>query len=149
MKESPTDEEVLAAFPRLPINEDNVEHYRGRLQRRLLLNRCGSCGHWHNPPRPVCPRCWSAEVRPEQVSGRGVIDLLTVLHIGSAVPDVDYEAGYPLAAIALVEQPGLRFTASITEVGSGGIRIGMPVELAWAEREGAPLPVFRPAQVTA
>ena len=42
----PTDQQVLDTFPRDPIDHDNKEHYRSRLQHRLLINRCTDCGHW-------------------------------------------------------------------------------------------------------
>jgi hypothetical protein len=70
-----TDEELLARLPDLRVDHDNKELYRGWLQRELRLNRCGGCGTWHHPPRPVCPSCWSTEVVPTRVSGRGRVPL--------------------------------------------------------------------------
>lgn len=135
-------EDVLSAFPHSPIDQDNVGHYRGRMQRRLLIKRCQNCREWHQPPRSLCPSCWSTEVEFEEVQGRGIVDLATVLHHGARIEGIDYATGYPLAAVALDEQQGLRFTASTVDRGRGLPRIGDLVELVWVERGGVPVPAF-------
>jgi hypothetical protein len=38
--DEPPDEEVFDRFPNVYFNADNFEHYRGRLERRLLIKRC-------------------------------------------------------------------------------------------------------------
>jgi uncharacterized OB-fold protein len=65
-----------------------------------------------------------------------------VLHL-TAQAGLDDGAGYPLAAVDLEEQPGLRVTAPLVDVDHP--RIGDAVELTWIERGGAPVPAFRPA----
>jgi uncharacterized OB-fold protein len=141
---TPSDVEVLEAFPTAPIDQDNVDHYRGRLQRRLLVNRCRDCGLWHQPPKPVCPRCWSSQVEATEVSGRGKVALVTVLHVGTPTVGVDYVAGYPVVAVELEEQAGLRYVAGIVGCTKDDLYIGMPVELTWIERAGEPTPAFQP-----
>lgn len=83
---------------------------------------------------------------PTEVSGRGTIHLLIWLHQGPPAPNVDYNISpYPVATIELIEQPGLRFTSTIVSESSEAPYIGMPVELSWIDRNGAPFPVFRPS----
>jgi uncharacterized OB-fold protein len=92
----------------------------------------------------MCPACWSWNVVPTAVSGRGTIFLLILLHQGPPAPGVDYGAGpYPVAAVDLVEQPGLRITSTIVDTPPHEIAIGQPVELTWIERNGLPFPAFR------
>ncbi|HSS11665.1 MAG TPA: OB-fold domain-containing protein, partial [Acidimicrobiales bacterium] len=93
--------------------------------------------------RPVCPRCWSDRVEATEVSGRGTIDLLTVVYLGTPTPGVDYVAGYPVAGVELVEQRGLRYVAGVVDCAKEDVSIGLPVELTWIERDGAPTPAFR------
>jgi uncharacterized OB-fold protein len=141
-----TDAELVDRFPRLRVDHDNKEFYRGWLEQRLLINRCAACGNWHHPPKPVCPRCWSGDIHPTEVSGRGTIHLLMLLHQGPPAPGVDYSVGpHPVATVELAEQTALRLTTTIIDCPVDDITIGMPVELAWIERDGAPFPVFRPA----
>jgi uncharacterized OB-fold protein len=138
------DEALVALFPGEPVSHDSAAHYRGRAAQRLLVNRCAACGHWHHPPRPLCPACHSWDVVATEVSGRGTIHLMTRLRQGAPASGVDYTGGYPVVAVELEEQPGLRFTSTL--IGEGDI--GTMVRLAWRRRGRAPLPVFEPTPAT-
>ena len=140
------DEQVLARFPKERIDPDNVGFYRGLLEGELRLNRCRDCGEWHMPQRAVCPRCWSENVVATPVSGRGTVHLLIFLHTGAPIPGVDYAAGHPVATIELAEQKGLRFTATLVNCVRSEMKIGLPVELTFIERDGRPAPAFQPAR---
>jgi uncharacterized OB-fold protein len=85
-------------------------------------------------------------VSPVPVSGRGTVHLLTFLHQGPPVPGLDYAGGFPLAAIELAEQPGLRVEATVVDCPRDQLRVGLAVELTWIDRDGAPWPAFRPAE---
>jgi uncharacterized OB-fold protein len=78
------------------------------------------------------------------VSGKGDIFLLIGLYQGPPAPDVDYSKKYPVAAVQLIEQPGLRYASTVINIAAEDLRIGMPVELTWIQRYGAPFPVFQP-----
>ncbi len=138
----PGDAELLDRIPGLPITNDNVAHYRGYFERRLLINRCELCGHRHHPPRLICPNCWSDRINPTEVSGSGVIYLLMWLHQGPEAPGVTYDPPHPVVTVELDEQPGLRFSSTVVNASSSEIRIGRRVRLAWIERAGVPWPVF-------
>jgi uncharacterized protein len=143
MTDATTDDELVRLFPGHPLDHDNAAHYRGRLERRLLLNRCAGCALWHHPPQPICPSCWSFDVMPTPVSGNGTIHLVIFLHQGPPAPGVDYTTPYPVVAVELDEQPGLRFTSTVVGAPNDTISIGRRVTLDWIERSSAPLPVFR------
>jgi uncharacterized protein len=138
-----TDEELVACFPGRQLDHDNKAFYRAWLDRRLLINRCGGCGAWHHPPKPVCPRCWSTDVRPTPVTGRGTIFMFVLLHQGPPAEGVDYSTPYPVVTVELDEQEGLRLTSTVVAAANHEIRIGRRVELEWIERAGAPMPAFR------
>jgi uncharacterized protein len=138
-----SDETVLERFPGVRLDHLNKQYYSGLLRRKLLAGRCQACGRWHTPLRPICPSCWSSEVGPEPVSGRGTVHLLTFLHQGP--PGADYSGGFPLAAIELAEQAGLRVEATVVDCPRDRLRVGLEVELTWLGRAGAPWPAFRPA----
>lgn len=138
------DAALLRRFAAHGVTRDSAAHFRGRLDRRLLIHRCADCGHWHHPPRPMCPRCWSWAITPTEVSGRGTIHLLMLLHQGPPVPGVDYTGGHPVVTVELEEQPALRFTATVTaDFPRDRLTIGTPVELDWTDRDGTPTPAFR------
>lgn len=143
-----TDDELVQRFPGEPITHDNADHYRGRLNRQLLMNRCKDCGQWHAPAGPVCPECWSFNVEATSVTGDGTVYMAIFLHQGPPAPGVDYTVPYPVVTVELDEQPGLRFTSTVVGADNDAIRIGERVRLNWIERSGAPLPVFELAGAT-
>jgi uncharacterized OB-fold protein len=148
MTDAIADDELVARFPGHPLDHDSAAHYRGRLEHRLLLNRCGACGTWHHPPKPVCPACWSTGVAPTEVTGSGVVHLALFLHQGPPADSVDYSTPYPVVTVELDEQPGLRFTSTVVGARNEAITIGRRVVLDWVDRGGSPLPVFRLAEGT-
>lgn len=139
-----TDDALVAAYAPLVVDRDTVGFYRAWLARELRLHRCRDCRRWHHPPRPMCPRCWSWNVEPTPVSGRGTIHLLMLLYQGPAAPGIDYARGpYPVATVELAEQPGLRFTSTVVDDDPRALAVGQRVELTWLERNGVPFPAFR------
>jgi uncharacterized OB-fold protein len=140
--DAPSDEELVGYFPGEPITRDNAAHYRGRLRRELLMNRCEQCQYWHAPAKPVCPHCWSNGVTATPVAGTGTIFLVTFLHRGPAAPGVDYSTPYPVVTVELDEQSGLRFTSTVVDADPAEITIGSGVQLAWRTKDLAPMPVF-------
>jgi uncharacterized OB-fold protein len=141
-----SDEQVLQTYAEVRLDHRNKEFYRALLDRRLVAARCGDCGSWHTPIRSLCPECWSTSVEVAPVAGRGRIHLLIQLHQGPPARDVDYSTPWPLAAVELDEQPGLRFVGTVVDCPRDQLRVGLPVELTWIERDGAPWYAFRPAQ---
>jgi uncharacterized OB-fold protein len=143
---APTDDEVLAAYPQVRLDHLNKHFYGGLLRHELILGRCVSCGTWQTPLRPLCAHCWSCDVVPTPVSGRGSVFLLTLLHQGPPLPGVDYSTPWPLAAVELQEQQGLRLAATLVGCAPGQARVGLAVEVVWIERDGAPWYAFRPTE---
>lgn len=140
-----TDSELVERFGDVVITEDNKAFYAGWLNHELVLNRCADCRTWHAPPGPVCPECWSSALVPTPVSGKGTVYLLIWLRQGPPADGVDYATPHPVATVELDEQPGLRYTSTVTGVAPGELAIGDRVDLAWTVRAGAPYPVFVPA----
>jgi hypothetical protein len=137
-----SDEELMDALPGVRVDHDNAAHFRGVLERRLLINRCDDCGTWHHPPRSVCPRCWSRSVTPTEVSGRGTIAMLTFLHQRPRRSGDGVEP-YPVVSVDLAEQTGLRVAATIVDAHRDDIVLDAAVDLAWIERDGHPVAAFR------
>jgi uncharacterized protein len=141
---APDDEDLLCRYPDVRLDHDNKEYYRGLQARELRLNRCVNCGHWHGPPlRAMCPACWSFEIAPTPVSGTGRVALVTRLHQGRALEGVSYDPPYPLVAVELTEQLGLRVSGTVRSGSDTDIVVGLAVQLAWEDRNGNPYPIFR------
>ena len=144
-EQCPGDDEVFSHFHDVQIDRDNIEHYRGLMAGRLLINRCQDCGQWIYPHRPMCPQCLSWNVVPTQVSGRGTLYMFTLLQ-QSRDPDCPLLEPMQVAAIELAEQPGLRYLSQVVDCPEEALRHDMPVELAWVEHAGRRWPAFRPVR---
>jgi uncharacterized OB-fold protein len=140
-----TDREVFDRFPNVAINRDNLEHYRALAAGRLLINRCQHCGYWIYPHRPLCPECFSWDVAPTQVSGRGRVFTFTLLQ---QLRDPNAFIAEPVvtAAVELEEQAGLRYLARIVNCPVEALALDMPVSLTWIEEGGGLWPAFEPAE---
>lgn len=79
--------------------------------RRLVLQRCRSCGTSRLPPGLVCRTCASTEAEWAEVCGRGVLYSVTVVYRTPIAAFRD-EVPYALGLIDLDE--GLRLMARVT-----------------------------------
>ena len=142
-----SDAELLELFAGHGVYRDNAAQYCGRLDGQLLISRCADCDRYHQPPRPMCPSCWSFDVVPTPVSGRGTIFLLMHLNAGPPADGVDYRnGGHPVVVVELEEQEHLRVTGTVHGFDSNGPNIGDAVELDFLDRGGVPIVAFRPSR---
>jgi uncharacterized OB-fold protein len=135
-----------ATFPPLPRPNPMTQFFwDGCKARRLMILRCRPCGHFVHYPRPICNKCLSTELAPQEVSGRASLYAYT-LTMQAFHPYYVDKLPYMLAVVELEEQPGLRITTNIVDVEEAALKTGMPVRLVW--REIAPdlvLPMFTKA----
>ncbi len=113
-------------------------------EHRLVVQRCAECGLYIHWPRPLCPRCQSDHLDAAPVSGKGKVYTFTVVH-HMFHPGFADDMPYSLALVELDEQPGLRILANVVACENDDLRIGMPVEVTFEERDGLTVPQFRPA----
>ncbi len=135
--------------PRLPIPAllPDTEHFwRACHDGRLEINRCQSCRWYIHPPRPVCPRCHSRDVKPRQLSGEGVVFSYTVNYQPWIA---NMQVPFVIALVELVEQKDLRLTTNLINCPVEAVRIGMPVRVVFRQVSGeVGLPLFEPAPQT-
>src|SRR5262249_36000931 len=139
------DREWAGRFRWVGTARDTADFYGGWLEHERRITRCADCGRWQHPPRPMCPACWSWNMVPTPVSGRGTVHLLIRLHQGPPLDGVDYAASpHPVVVVELDEQPALRITSTIVNCAPERVEIGMPVQVAWIDRDSIPFPAFEP-----
>ena len=136
-----SDQEVFDAFPDVYLTYDNIEHFRGLLQHRLMINRCAECGFWIYPLRPLCPECWSRDVRATEVSGDGVLYYQTTLLEGRRIDGFEYP--HLVGGVELAEQKGMRYLAPIVGVTGDAVE-DTPVRLVWLDTTAGPVAGFTP-----
>ncbi len=121
---------------------ETAAYWEGCRQGKLLIQRCGSCGHYQFYPRILCTDCMSPQVEWIQASGRGkVVSFTIVRHAISEAYAADVP--YVIALIQLDEGPTMM--SNVIQSDPERMMIGMPVEVvfeAWSEE--ITVPKFRP-----
>jgi uncharacterized OB-fold protein len=136
-----TSETSVAAGIRRPapvLNEDNAAFWQECREHRLTAQACGHCARLRHPPRPMCPHCGSTEVIQRRLSGGGTVYSYAVLHHPQA-PQFDY----PVTAALIELDEGVRLLSNLVGVAPADLRIGLPVQVEFAETvDGWAVPVF-------
>lgn len=129
------------ARPAPTVTDDSAVFWDAASEGRLVAQRCGSCGALRHPPRPMCPRCRSLAVEVVDLRGTGTVYSYAILHHPQH-PAFDY----PVQAVLVDLDEGVRVVSNITDVAKDDLRIGMRVQVHFvAVGDGAQIPVFRPA----
>lgn len=117
-------------------------------EHRLVVQRCDDCTRFTYPPRLQCTHCGSDAVTFTEVSGRATLHSFAVLrqafHIGflSSLPLV-------LATVTIDEDPDAILVTNVVGTALEDLRIGMPLEVDYEDREGGTVPLFRAARTGA
>ncbi|MDZ7676702.1 MAG: Zn-ribbon domain-containing OB-fold protein [Acidimicrobiales bacterium] len=121
-----------------PVSEP---YWRAAGRHELVIQRCGSCDEPVHYPRPTCPCCGHRELHWERASGRGRVHTFTVARRPTHAAFTD-RTPYVIAIVKLDEGP--RLTTNIVDCDPDSVHVGMGVEVAFEDRDGRTLPVFRP-----
>jgi uncharacterized OB-fold protein len=120
----------------LLVDYDSQDYWDGCARNELLIMRCTECGFWIHYPRTICPKCWSAAVRPAQVSGLATLFSFVLYHEPGGI--------YPLTLAELVEQKRLRIPSTVVNCELDDLTLGMPLQLTWISYKGLSVPAFEP-----
>ncbi len=123
------------------VTPENEHFWQGGEYGELRFLRCTSCGHWIHPPAPICPVDLSKDLEVAAASGDAVVHTYTVNH-HPWIPGFD--PPYVVAIVELPEQVGLRLTTNLVGIEPDEVEVGMPVRVAFEEREDVWLPLFEP-----
>ena len=129
----------------LPVPTPETRRYWEAARRHQLeLPRCRRCGHPFFYPRASCPRCLSGDLEWVAASGRGTLHTFTVVYRGARAFPLG--TPYVIAIVELAEGPRLMTNLVDVEPDPARLRIGMPVEVVFADVSAdVALPRFRPA----
>jgi uncharacterized OB-fold protein len=111
------------------IDETNRPFWDALKERRFLVPRCESCGHFNWPPYPACRSCLGEAQEWTEVSGNGTLFSFTVVHRGLGAFSEDVP--YVIALVELDERP--RSLVVMGNVDHEGIdlEVGMPMEVSY------------------
>lgn len=114
-------------------------------ERRFQLPRCGSCGTWAFPPRPLCATC-SGTTTWQALSGRASLCSYVIHHRPAPGWEPD-EVPYVIALVTLEE--GVRLLGNLVGVPADPdhLPLDLPLEIDFAARGDQLVPVWRPVGV--
>jgi uncharacterized protein len=127
--------------PLPPITSDTTQWWEATREKRLMVQRCRTCGHHQHYPRMLCLGCHGSDLALVEVSGRGTVWSFSVVHRS---PDAEtFPPPYIVALVRLHEGPVL--TTNLVDVGPDTVACDQPVQLRWhALDDGRHLPMFTP-----
>lgn len=129
----------------LPVlNDANGPYWESARERRLRLPQCSKCSRYFYPLTPRCPSCLSAELRWQEVSGRGTLVTWNVMHqvYDKAFADL---APYVVGVVQLAEGP--KVISNIVDCDPAVLRTGLPLQLSYLEvNDEVTLPVYYPTE---
>jgi uncharacterized OB-fold protein len=126
--------------PRPRLDDENRAFWTGGAHDRLYITKCGSCGEFTHPPKPLCRHCLSEDIAPEAVAGTGVIDTLTVNYQAWA-PGL--EVPLVIARVKLDGVPGVYLTTNIIGCPVEEVAIGDRVRVTFEQQGEIFYPLFR------
>jgi uncharacterized protein len=113
-------------------------------ERRLVVQRCTTCGHHQHYPRPVCLACAGTELGFVDAAGTGRVHAFTVVH---RAPTPEFEPPYVVALVRLDE--GVTLLTNVIDCAPDDMRAEERVTVDWQPlHDGRHLPVFRPLRDT-
>lgn len=133
----------MATKPIPRADEVSAFHWEAAAAGRLDVQRCRACRQRMFPPEVACTSCRSEDVGPETVSGRGRVYSFTVVR-QMFDPAWQEDVPYVVGLVELDDDPSVRVLTNVVDVDPESVVVGMPVELAFEERQGIRLPQFRP-----
>jgi uncharacterized protein len=117
--------------------------WEGAARGKLLVQKCGRCHRHQYPPTVCCERCQSRDLDVVEVSGRGSLYAMTVMH-QAFLPDFAEDVPYTIALVDLDDAPGARLLTNIVECGGRSLAAGDPVQVVFEQRGEIAVPQFRP-----
>ena len=140
--------EVIENLPwdRGPLDPGPIdrEYFQAAAQGRLIIQKCGSCGHTQFPPKALCVSCGNV---PDwiEASGKGNVYTFTIVRRHGVEPFSNL-APFVLAMIDIPE--GARFMGNVTDADIDNFHVGLDVEAyALKINEELALPLWRPAEI--
>ncbi|MBW8785685.1 MAG: OB-fold domain-containing protein [Novosphingobium sp.] len=125
--------------PRPRLDADNRAFWTGGAEGKLNIHKCGECGQYTHPPKPLCRHCHSENVASEAVAGTGAVDTYTINH-QQWMPGL--EVPFVIARVRLDGVPGVILTTNIVNCAVDEVAFDDPVRVVFEEQDGIWFPLF-------
>lgn len=120
----------------------DLPHWEGAREGRLVLQRCEGCGLVRHPPGPVCSRCGSSAAAWTEVAPGGSLVAHVVFHKAYS-PELEDDLPYAVGLVRLDAGPAMvtRLLGRESSAWSAGARVQATFDVAVGEWR---LPCFGP-----
>ena len=105
---------------------DTKPYWDGLLEGRVLIQQCADCGVRRHYPRPVCPECYSMNVKWCEIAGTGTVHTWMVSHHAFHPA---FKRGLPTAYVTVDLPEGVRLCAPLRSGDPKDIAIGREVKI--------------------
>jgi uncharacterized protein len=130
------------AKPLPQITREMTPFWEAARRHELMVQRCRGCGTHRFPARDICSHCLGRDAEWVSVSGRGTVFSHAVMH---QVYHPGFAGEVPYAVVVIELEEGARLVSNLIGCPPHGVRIGMPVEVAFEDvTPEVTLPKFRP-----
>ena len=126
------------------VTDDSTAFWEAARDGRLVAQRCRDCGRFRHPPRPMCPECHSIDQETVELAGTGTVYSYAILH------HPQHPAfSYPVVAVLVDLDEGIRIVSNLVGVQPGDVRIGTRVRVTFeATEHDMAVPVFGPVEAS-
>jgi len=101
------------------------EFYRFAGEKRLMAARCNKCGELLLPPRPMCTKCLSTDLKWVELGKRGELLTYTVIHVAPT----QFQSMVPYIVGVVKLKDGLKLPGMIRGIEPEEIKVGMELEV--------------------
>ena len=101
------------------------QFYKFLSEKKIMAAQCIDCGAKFLPPRPICSRCYSENLRWVELKTRGRLVTYTIIHVAPK----RFQELIPYAYGIIELEDGLRLPGMIKNVDHEKIKIGMELEV--------------------
>jgi len=123
------------------VTPDSAFFWEAADREQFVGQKCGDCGKFTFPPRPMCPHCHSLKREIVPLSGRGTVQSWTMPR---HPPAFGFKEPPIVAVIKL--QEGINFVSNLVGIGLEDVKLGLAVEVLFESTLGDhKIPVFKPA----
>ncbi len=99
--------------------------YKFVSEKQLMAAKCNECGTVLLPPKPMCTKCLSTNLKWIELKGVGKLLSYTIIHIAP----VQFQSMTPYTVGIVELENGLRLPAMIHDVDPKEIRVGMNLKI--------------------
>jgi len=104
-------------------------------EEKLMGSRCKQCDTLYVPPRPICLKCYDAEMEWIEMKGKGKLAAFTCIAVGTSLMVTEgYDRNHPYVSGVVALNEGARADARIEGVDGSKpetIKIGTPMKVKY------------------